>query len=71
MPGARCYPLNGRRWPRPQVVAEHLFQQGCFSVGELFLQEARLPQGDSLKAPFARMHAVLKSVRARPPALQP
>lgn len=53
------------------MVAEHLFQQGCFSVGELFLREAQLPQGDNLKAPFARMHAVLKSVSTQVPPLNP
>ena len=47
----------------PQVVAEHLFQQGYFGVGKTFFKEAELRHSDSLKASFVRMHAVLKSVR--------
>jgi len=46
-----------------QVVAQHLFQEGRFAVGEAFLREAKLPYGEKLKAPFAAMHSVLQSVR--------
>ena len=50
----------------PQVVAQHLFQEGRFAVGEAFLREAKLPYGEKLKAPFAAMHSVLQSVRNLP-----
>lgn len=49
-----------------QVVAQHLFQEGRFAVGEAFLREAKLPYGEKLKAPFAAMHSVLQSVRLCP-----
>ena len=48
-----------------QVVAQHLFQEGRFAVGEAFLREAKVPYGEKLKAPFAAMHSVLQSVRLR------
>ena len=53
-----------------QVVAQHLFQEGRFAVGEAFLREAKLPYGQKLKAPFAAMHSVLQSVRLYPKFLK-
>jgi len=35
-----------------QVVAEHLFHEGKFAVGERFIQEAGIPEGEALKKPF-------------------
>ena len=58
--------LNRRQLATTQVVAQHLFQEGRFAVGEAFLREAKLPYGEKLKAPFAAMHSVLQSVRSCP-----
>lgn len=48
-----------------QVVAEHLFHEGNFAVGEAFVQEAGIAKGDSIKKPFEAMHQVLKEVSGR------
>lgn len=45
-----------------QVVAEHLFHEGKFAVGDAFIQEAGIAKGASLKKPFEAMHQVLKEV---------
>ena len=45
-----------------QVVAEHLFHEGKFAVGEAFIKEAGIVQSESLKKPFEAMHQVLKEV---------
>ena len=45
-----------------QVVAEHLFHEGKFAVGETFIQEAGIAEGESLKMPFEAMHQVLQEV---------
>lgn len=50
-----------RHWPM-QVVAEHLFHEGKFSVGEEFIQEAGIPQGEALRKPYEAMHNVLQEV---------
>lgn len=51
------------RLPRPvQVIAEHLYQQGHFSVGDTFVREASVADGDRLKEPYVAMHSVLKQV---------
>lgn len=67
-----------------QVVAEHLFHEGKFIVGEKFIQESGIPQGEALRKPFEAMHQVLQQVlfdlvasrhvpmhlpKARPPVL--
>lgn len=46
-----------------QVIAEHLFQAGRFDVGETFIREAGLKNGDSLKQAYQFMHHVLQEVR--------
>lgn len=46
-----------------QVIAEHFYQQGNFSVGDTFVREAGIPNGDGLKRPYIAMHSVLKEVR--------
>ena len=43
-------------------MAEHLFHEGRFAVGEKFIQEAGMANGESLKRPFEAMHQVLKEV---------
>lgn len=55
-----------------RIVAEHLFQQGRFEIGESFVAEATLSCEDTLKQPFAEMHSILKQIQARnlEPALQ-
>lgn len=55
-----------------QVVAEHLFHEGKFAVGEAFIKEAGIVQSESLKKPFEAMHQVLKEIHAHnlAPALQ-
>ncbi len=46
-----------------QVIAEHFYQQGNCSVGDTFVREAGIPNGDGLKRPYIAMHSVLKEVR--------
>ena len=45
-----------------QVVAEHLFHEGQFAVGEAFIQEAGIAKSESLKKPFEAMYQVLQEV---------
>lgn len=45
-----------------QVIAEHLYQQGHFGVGDIFVREASVADGDRLKEPYVAMHSVLKQV---------
>lgn len=45
-----------------QVIAEHLYQQGHFGVGDTFVAEAGIPDGVRLKQPYLAMHSVLKEV---------
>ena len=48
-----------------QVVAEHLFHEGRFDVGDLFAGEAGLgaEAAAALKQPYVAMHSVLQEVR--------
>lgn len=48
----------------PQVIAQHLYQEGRFETGDVFVQEARVHNGDALKQPFVAMHDVLCEVCA-------
>jgi len=45
-----------------QVIAEHLYQQGNFTVGDTFVQEAGICNAAALKKPYTAMHAVLEQV---------
>ena len=49
--------------PRPQVIAEHLFHEGLFEIGQVFVEEAGVEEGEALKRPYASMHTVLQEVR--------
>lgn len=49
--------------PCLQVIAEHLFHEGLFEIGQLFVQEAGVAGGEELKQPYASMHTVLQEVR--------
>ena len=51
-----------------QVIAEHFFHEGQFEVGQTFVEEARIPDGNSLQEPYREMHQVLKEVRRHPSA---
>jgi hypothetical protein len=48
-----------------QVIAEHFYQQGNFSVGDTFVREAGIPDEHALKQPYIAMHAVLKEVKGQ------
>lgn len=51
--------------PRPptcQVVAEHLYHEGQFEIGDCFVVEAGLAEAERLKRPYASMHTVLQQV---------
>lgn len=50
----------------PQVIAEHLFHEGLFDIGRLFVREAGVAGGEALQHPYASMHTVLQEVRGRP-----
>ncbi|CAK0782608.1 hypothetical protein CVIRNUC_005811 [Coccomyxa viridis] len=47
-----------------QVIAEHLYQQGNFTVGDTFVEEAGISNSAALKKPYTAMHAVLKQIIA-------
>ncbi len=49
-----------------QVIAEHLYQQGNFTVGDTFVQEAGIGNAAALKKPYTAMHAVLEQVSCLP-----
>lgn len=46
-----------------QVIAEHLYREGRFQLGDAFVHEAALPGGSGLKAPYVALHTVLQQVR--------
>lgn len=46
-----------------KVIAAHFFQEGNFEVGDHFLQEAKIPDGQAIKKPYEAMHSVLREVR--------
>ena len=60
---------HGARHICIQVVAEHLFHEGKFAVGEKFIQEAGIENGESLRKPFEAMHEVLKQVTTPLPSM--
>ncbi|PRW51023.1 RMD5-like protein A isoform A [Chlorella sorokiniana] len=43
-----------------QVIAEHLFHEGLFDIGRLFVREAGVAGGEALQRPYASMHTVLQ-----------
>lgn len=45
-----------------QVIAEHLYREGRFDLGEQFVAEANVPDADRIKAPYLSLHAVLEEV---------
>lgn len=46
-----------------QVIAEHLFHEGLFEVGRLFVGEAGVQHGEELQRPYASMHTVLQEIQ--------
>ncbi|KAL4442413.1 hypothetical protein ABPG77_004997 [Micractinium sp. CCAP 211/92] len=46
-----------------QVIAEHLFHEGLFEIGQLFVEEAGVEDGEALRRPYASMHTVLSEIR--------
>lgn len=48
-----------------QVIAEHLFHEGLFDIGRLFVREAGVAGGEALQRPYASMHTVLQEVGCR------
>lgn len=46
-----------------QVIAEHFFHEGNFKVGDCFLREAHVADGDTIRQPFMAMHSILEQVR--------
>jgi hypothetical protein len=40
-----------------------LFQEGRFEVGQLFVEEAGVADGEALRRPYQSMHSVLQEVR--------
>ena len=48
-----------------QVVAEHLYHEGHFDIGDVFVEEAGVPDGQDLKQPYARMPTVLEALQRR------
>lgn len=41
------------------VVAQHLYHEGLFDIGDSFCKEAEILNAEELKAPYATMHQVL------------
>lgn len=48
-----------------RVIAEHLFQEGMFNVGETFVREARIQDGDAIRAPYIFVHSVIDELGNR------
>ncbi|KAL4447903.1 hypothetical protein ABPG75_005122 [Micractinium tetrahymenae] len=46
-----------------QVIAEHLFHEGLFEIGQLFVEEAGVEDGEALRRPYASMHTVLSEIQ--------
>ncbi|PNW76421.1 hypothetical protein CHLRE_11g467574v5 [Chlamydomonas reinhardtii] len=55
-----------------RVIAEHLYREGRFALGDALAAEAGLMDAEGLRAPYCDMHTVLEQIRARnlEPALQ-
>ncbi len=48
-----------------KVIAEHLFREGRFDVGEIFAREAGLEGVEKLRQPYVAMHTILQQVFTR------
>lgn len=48
-----------------QVIAEHLYHEGQFDIGDCFVGEAGLPDGSLMKQPYSSMHTVLQQIHQR------
>lgn len=51
-----------------QVIAEHFYQEGSFEVGDAFLKEAGIEDGQGIRAPYQRMHDILHQVGMQYPS---
>lgn len=49
-----------------QVIAEHLFHDGNFEVGDCFLREAHITDSKAIREPYIAMHAILEQVNWKP-----
>lgn len=47
------------------VIAEHLYHEGAFTVGDAFVQEAQVPEAAQLRTQYESMHAVLEQILIR------
>ncbi|EFN56715.1 hypothetical protein CHLNCDRAFT_144112 [Chlorella variabilis] len=55
--------LHGAVSKLGKVIAEHLFHEGLFEIGQVFVEEAGVEEGEALKRPYASMHTVLQEVQ--------
>jgi E3 ubiquitin-protein transferase RMND5 len=70
----KAFPLDVTAAMRPvqmdpatldRVVAEHLYHEGAFEVGDAFVAEAGVHGADAMKAPYAEMHAIIEEMRRK------
>ncbi|XP_043713394.1 protein RMD5 homolog [Telopea speciosissima] len=48
-----------------QIIAGHFYRLGLFDLGDCFINEAREPEGNSLKSSFLEMYQILEAMKAR------
>eukprot|EP00897_Mesotaenium_endlicherianum_P008167 jgi/Mesen1/7379/ME000382S06574 len=48
-----------------QVIAQHLYREGHFELGDCFVKEASVQLAASLKTPFQEMYQILEQVRVK------
>ena len=49
------------------MIAEHLFREGRFEVGEIFAREAGLAGVEAIRQPDVSLHAILRQIREKNP----
>ena len=47
---------------KAQVIAEHLYREGLFDIGDTFVAEAQISDGNLSKLPFMEMRNIMKQV---------
>ena len=64
--------LKGKEKILHEVIAQHLFRQGKFRVGEIFLKECGLGLEEAQREPFMDMYNILEAIKREDlgPALQ-
>ncbi|GAB4848836.1 hypothetical protein Ancab_003630 [Ancistrocladus abbreviatus] len=48
-----------------QIIANHLYRQGMFDIGDCFTNEAGEQEASAMKSPFIEMYRILEAIKSR------